>query len=596
MARVPRSPAAPSAALPPGPPDDAPADEGERRLLRVAGDRGLSLSERLAARLSNSLYKTPLHRIRLRGRYPLKLLGVPQDPVPGDPMIGERLVAGRMIHAGHTAMTRDISFAAAAPAAWHDWANGWEWLRDLDATVPDAKAGALVAEPLVARWLAQFGGFEATSWRADVTGTRLLMALGHAPLILSSSNQVYRSLLLSAMATWARHLDRAAFRLPDGLPRARALCGLYAAGLLIPGGEARAAAALAGLDTLFGGLVLPDGGIVTRAATDALGLAELLLFTAGAAPATGVRPAPLFADTLARLVPSLLGLALGDGNIGGWHGGAAIGAVPLERIAKAAATGNARTRGGRWSGYHRLSAGRTVLVIDAGPPPLARVSGHGHAGTLAFEMSDGGDRLITNCGGAGGLVTPLAAVLADGLRTTAAHSTLVIADTNSTRIRDIAGGGGALGLGVEEVVVQTRTSEEGQWIEASHDGYARRFGMTVRRRLFLSPDGQDVRGEDVIEPAPRSRLQRRPERGFDIRFHLGPGVAATPTADGAGALLKLPQGRVWAMKARGGTVAIEPSLWIDPEGQVCKTQQLVIGGRTEKAAANIGWSFRRAGK
>lgn len=588
------------------PPPDAPdADEpeGERRLLRVGGDRGLSLSERLAARVSTSLYNTPLHRIRLRGRYPLKLLGVPQDPVPGDPVIGERLFAGRMIHAGHTVMTRDIDFTAAGPpsappAAWLDWAHGWEWLRDIAAAAPDPKAAAKLAEPLVARWLAQFGSFDGAAWRADITGTRLLMAFGHAPLILSSSDQIYRSLLLSAMATWARHLDRAAFRLPDGLPRARALCGLYAAGVLIPGGEARSAAALTALDTLLAGLVLPDGGVTTRAPRDALALAELLLFTAATGPVIGRRAPPLFADTLARLVPSLLGLAMGDGNIGGWHGAAVLGPLPLERLAKAAATGNAINRSGRWSGYHRLSAGKTVLVIDAGPPPLARVSAMGHAGTLAFEMSDGVDRVIINCGGSHGLAAPLPAALADGLRTTAAHSTLIIADTNSTRIRDAAAGktGGALGLGVKEVVVQTRHSEEGQWIEACHDGYAKRFGMMVRRRLFLSPDGQDVRGEDLIEPASRSRLQRRPDRAFDVRFHLGPGVAATPTADGAGALLKLPQGRVWAMKARGAIVSIEPSLWIDPEGQVRKTQQLVLNARTEKAAASIGWSFKRAGK
>jgi uncharacterized heparinase superfamily protein len=587
---------------PPSDPPDTPAaadEDGERRLLRVAGDRGLSLTERVSARLATSLYKTPLHRMRLRGRYPLKLLGVPQDPIPGDPVIGERLVAGRMIHAGHTVMTRDIDFAEpGAPAAWRDWANGWRWLRDL-AAATDAKTGARLAEPLAARWLAQFGSFEAAAWRADVTGTRLLFGLAYAPLILSSADQIYRSLLLSAMATWARHLDRAAFRLPDGLARVAALGGLYAAGVLIPGGEARAAAALADLDRLLAALVLPDGGVVTRAPVDALALAELLLLIAAVTPAVGVRPAPVFADTLARLVPALRGLALGDAVIGGWHGGAAIDAAPLERLAKRAATGNAITRGGRWSGYHRLSAGKTVLVIDAGPPPLARVSNIGHAGTLAFEMSDGSDRLITNCGGVAGLPAPLPTALAEGLRTTAAHSTLVIADTNSTRIRsdDKPGGGAsALGLGVEEVVVQTRQSEEGQWIEASHDGYAKRFGMMVRRRLFLSPDGRDLRGEDVIEALPRSALKRRVDRGFDVRFHLGPGVAATPTADGAGALLKLPKGRVWGMKARGGQVGIEPSVWVDPAGTIHKTQQLVITGRTENGAASIGWSFKCAGK
>ncbi len=590
MARQP-NPAAPEA-------DIAAPAESEGRLLRAGGDRGLSLSERLATSVSTSLYKTPLHRLRLRGRYPLKLLGVPADPVPGDPAIGERIVAGRLIHAGHVAMTRALTFAEPGhPPAWQDWANGWAWLRDLAAQVPDRKAAAAIAEPLVTRWLASFGEFDAAAWRADVTGRRLLFAFGYAPLILSSADQVYRSALLSAIATWARHLDRAAFRLPDGLPKAAALCGLHAAGLLVPGGEARATVALAGLDRLLGVLVLPDGGIATRAPVDALALAELLLFTANCAPAIETRAAPLFADTLARLVPSLKGLVLGDGIIGAWHGGAAIAAAPLERLARHAATGQALARGGRWSGYHRLSAGKSVLVVDAGPPPVARVASGGHAGTLAFELSDGAERLITNCGGDRGLATPLPAPLAMGLRTTSAHSTLTIADTNSTRIRD----DGLLGLGVEEVTAQLRSSEEGQWLEASHDGYARRFGMIVRRRLFLSPDGQDLRGEDVIEPAPQSRLKRRSERDFTLRFHLGPGIEATPTADGLGALLKLPQGRVWAMKTRAGAgstgqVVIEASLWVDPAGTLHKTQQLVVAGRTDKAAASIGWSFKRAGK
>jgi uncharacterized heparinase superfamily protein len=562
-------------------------------LLRVGPEARASLPDRLATRVSVALYTTPLHRLRLRGRYPLKLLGVPADPVPGDAAIGERIVAGRLIHAGHTAMTRDLDWASPdKPAAWRDWANGWAWLRDIEAYLPERKAAAAVAEPLVSRWLAQFGEFDAGAWRADVTGMRLLMALGHAPVILSSADQVYRSALLSAMATWARHLDRAAFRLDDGPARAVALAGLYAAGVLIPGGEARAIAALAALEKLLGTLVLPDGGIATRAPIDALMLADLLLFAGNCAPAVSVRAPPLFADTLARLVPSLRGLALGDKRVGAWHGGAAIAAEPLERLARRAATGTALVRGGRWSGYHRLSAGKTVLVFDAGPPPLAQVSAGGHAGTLAFELSDGPDRLITNCGGVRGLPGALPPELAAGLRTTAAHSTLVIDESNSTRI----GQGGALGKGVEEVTIQARSSEQGQWLEATHDGYARRFGMLVRRQLFLSPDGFDLRGADTIEPVPLGLLRRRPDRDFAVRFHLGPGVAATPTADGAGALLKLPQGRVWAMKVRGGKVVIEPSLWVDPAGVIHKTQQLVINGRTAKAAANIGWSFKRAGK
>ena len=584
-------------AKPPQSPTAQPELEDEDgSLRRGSGDRGLSLSEKLAAGLTSRLYASPLHSFRLRGRFPLKLLAAPADPVPGDPHIGERIIAGRLIHAGHTQMTRDIAFREAGPPPeWLEWAHGWEWLRDL-AILPDREAARRAAENLVERWLASMGEYDALGWRADLAGTRLLMALGHAPLILSSSNQIYRSAVLSAMATWARHLDRAARRGTEGLAQAKALCGLYAAGTLIPGSDVRASAALAGLNQLLPALVLPDGGIASRAPIDGLTLADLLIFTAGAPEALGNRAPPVFADTLARLAPALRGLMLGDGQIGAWHGGAVIGADALDRLSRKAATGTEIRRGGRWSGYHRLSAGRSVVVIDAGPPPSARLSNSGHAGTLAFEMSDGPDRLISNCGGVRGLEVPLAPALASGLSTTAAHSTLVIADTNSTRIRD----DGTLAAGVEEVTLALRSSAEGQLIETSHNGYAKRFGMLVRRRLFLTADGTELAGEDLIEAAPAGLLRRRAERNFDVRFHLGPGVSATPTADGMGALLKTPAGRIWAFKVRlesgAGRLAIEPSVWVDGAGTIQRTQQLVISGGTQKMAADVHWSLKRAGK
>ncbi|WP_439532663.1 heparinase II/III family protein [Polymorphobacter sp.] len=577
----------------PEPPADNPETESRQTLRRLGGDKGLSLTERLSTNVAARLYATPLHAMRLRGRYPLKLLGVAADPVPGDPAIGERIAAGRLIHAGHTAFVRDLDFAAAHhPARWREWADGWCWLRDLAAHVPDVRAATALAEPLAARWLGRFAAFEPVAWRADITGQRLLMALSHAPLILSSPDQVYRSLVLSGIATWARHLDRAAFRLPEGLGRALALAGLWAAGLLLPGGETRAARALAGLESLLPELVLPDGGIYSRAPIDALHLAELLLHAGGAAEALEKRPPLAFAEALGRLVPALRGMALGDGIVGAWAGSAALPAAALARLSSQVASGTALSKGGGHSGYHRLGAGKTIVLVDAGPPALARMAPEGHAGTLAFEMSDGPQRLIVNCGGQRGLAAPLPAALADGLRTTAAHSTLTIENTNSTRIRD----DGSLGLGVETVDVESRASSEGFWLEASHDGYARRFGLTVRRRLWLSPDGLDLRGEDALEPAPVGALKRRGPRPFDIRFHLGPDVAATPTVDGSGALLKLPGGRLWQMKARGGALAIEPSLWVDPAGQLHKTSQLVISGTTDKGAATIGWSLKRAGR
>ena len=82
-------------------------------------------------------------------------------------------------------------------------------------------------------------------------------------------------------------------------------------------------------------------------------------------------------------------------------------------------------------------------MLDAAPPPLQKMAEQGSASTLAFELSDGAQRLVVNCGGPGPLPADLPDDLVQGLRTTAAHSTLVLADTNSTNIHP----DGSLGKG-----------------------------------------------------------------------------------------------------------------------------------------------------
>src|SRR5205814_3043715 len=115
-------------------------------------------------------------------------------------------------------------------------------------------------------------------------------------------------------------------------------------------------------------------------------------------------------------------------------------------------------------GYQRLSALGTIVVLDAAPPPAQKIAAQGSASTLAFEMSDGGQRLVVNCGGPGPLPSALPEQLIEGLRTTAAHSTLVLADTNSTNIA----ADGSLGKGVEDVAIDRSEDNDSSRLEASH--------------------------------------------------------------------------------------------------------------------------------
>jgi uncharacterized heparinase superfamily protein len=203
-------------------------------------------------------------------------------------------------------------------------------------------------------------------------------------------------------------------------------------------------------------------------------------------------------------------------------------------------------------------------------------------------MSDGPARLIVNCGGARTAVAQVPDELVQGLRSTAAHSTLVLADSNSTAVL----ADGMLGKGVAEVELTREESDAASRIEASHDGYARRCGFVHRRQLVLTSDGRELRGEDMLLPSGRRRkLASAP---FAVRFHLGSGVQVSPTADGMAALLRLPGGAAWQFRCKGGALAVEPSLWIDGEGRPQATQQLVVTGTAPAGGANVSWALKRA--
>lgn len=570
-----------------------PVDSGDgiepgKRLIRVAGDQGLSLAERLANHFHRLAWRTPLHALRLRGRYPLKLLGVPADPIPGDADAGAAILGGRIIHQGESIEVERVDFSdldVSRPFADH--LQSFAWLRDLAAAGPRSLV-APVAELLVRQWLGVHGNHVSEAgWRPDLWGRRTLFWTAYAPLILSSGDLVYRSAVLNGLARGARHLDRGADKAPQGLQRIAAWSGVVAAGLLIPGGDMRLTHGEAGLARALSLALGGDGGLASRSPVAQLELIELLAQLRATYAARRKDPHEAMSDALARAVPALLGVTMGDGGLSSWQGGAP---VPPKRIAAAIEASGVRTRPLRQArewGYQRVHSGQSVLVLDAAPPPVSRVASGGCASTLAFELSDGPHRLIVNCGGGRGGMT-LPNELSEGLRTTAAHSTLVIADSNSTAIHL----DGSLGRGVGEVELDRHEQENVSRIEASHDGYVRRHGFLHRRQLMLSSDGRELRGEDVLLPA---RRRKPATRVFAIRFHLAPGVEVTSTADGMGALLRIAEGALWQFRSRGGLLGVEESLWIDPAGRPRPTTQLVVTGEAPAGGASVGWLLKRAG-
>lgn len=534
-----------------------------------------------------------------------RLLATVQNPLRGDTIAGTALRAGHFLIHGLKVPIAQADFGGAARLTppVERVAHSFSWLADLEAATP-REQGIPIAERILGAWLDANPKIpsrpgKGAAWSVSYAGQRALNWLVHAPLILSSPDRAARAKVLNAINDTARWLDRNVSRAEDRLAEVAGWCGIVAAGLLLPDGGARRLFGEAGLVQALGELVGDDGGVLSRSPNGQMEAIALLTKLRACYRATRRDPPAALDTVLTMLVPPLLVLTHGDGSLGSWQGGWAVAA---DEVAGLVAASGVRTRPLRdvsqW-GYQRVVAQKCVLQFDAAPPPLARHARQGCASTLAFELSHAGHRLVVNCGGAAAAGGLMPVRLEQGLRATAAHSTLALDDVNSTAVLI----NGKLGVGVGEVEVDRRTLEADKdggannsratRLEASHDGYATRYGLIHRRILILRDDGTELRGEDLLVPT--GRKGKRGKVGFAIRFHLGPGIDVGLSEDRQGLGLVLPDGSYWQFRSGGAEITVEESIWTDGQGRPQPVQQIVLQGLVSRGGGNFAWLLKKMG-
>ena len=563
-------------------PPDASAGE---RLIRFAYRLGIPGSTLSAP------FRKPMRQ---------RLLAGVATPLAGDRTLGMALRAGHfLIHGVKAPIGQvDCSPAAKLTAPVERTVHGFTWLRDL-ASCGNRSQCAPTAQRILECWLdantdpEKKGG----AWKVENAGHRLLGWLVHAPLLLSQQDKRQRARMVGAIADTARWLDRNVTRAEDRQGEVMGWCAITAAGLLMPEGKPRRLFGEAGLIRSLGELVGDDGGVLSRSPLAQIDTIAALVDLSACYRAVEIEPPQAIETMLGLLVPPLLALTHADGGIGSWQGAGAIGAERIDALIEASGVRTRPLRDARQWGYQRVSARhgkqQSVLQFDASPPPLARHSRNGCASTLAFEFSHGDHRLIVNCGGSGFAGGQVPSRIDQGLRGTLAHSTLSLSDANSTAVLI----NGKLGNGVGAVDMDRRVLETKQGsatrLEASHDGYAVRYGLTHKRILILREDGSELRGEDMLIPS--GRRGKRGKIPYAIRFHLGPQVSMKLAESGKGATLSLPDGSYWQFHTSADKVEAEESLWVDGDGRPHPIEQLVIQGLVSRGGGNFGWLLKKIG-
>ena len=528
----------------------------------------------LLRRAAQGLFALPGYRLTLIGRTPASLQMSPPDPWPGRADQGAAMLTGRFHFAAwEPAPGADIWDPPGAPPEWLDTMHGFVWLRNL--TMLGGAEARQTARRLTADWIEHNSRWSLPAWRGDVTAARIVAWLSCYDTFFASGEDNFRQAVVTSIAAQLRHLNRT-WRLETvGANRIAALKALIYGALCLNDRDL-VERRLALLEEELERQVLADGGHVERSPAKLLAVLRDLLETRVALGVAQYEMPEPVQQAIDRMAPMLRYLRSGDGALARFNGSGNEDPLILSAVLEQASPRGKPAARAPATGFERLSAGKVTVLVDAGGPPKPPFDQGAHAGALSLEVTAGRERLIVNCGAApcNGKHWQFAE------RSTAAHSTVTINDRNSSELLN----NGYIGGRTARVTVETDSADGATLLDMRHDGYLRSDGIIHRRRIFLSGDGADLRGEDT--------LTGRGGVPFSVRFHLHPTVNATLLQNGRDALLRLPRDGGWRLRCNS-SLTLTGSIYFEDSLEPKRTSQIAISDVTGDGATTIKWALRR---
>ncbi len=218
------------------------------------------------------------------------------------------------------------------------------------------------------------------------------------------------------------------------------------------------------------------------------------------------------------------------------------------------------------------------VFFDVVQPNKDRVSSNLNAGTLSFEVSGYGEKIFTNCGASESLgKNP------EYLRYSAAHSTIILQNTNISEIRE----GSPHTKFPQSVSFRRETSDDFEIFEGSHNGYLRKFNKIIKRKLIIYKNNDRIDGEDsvILYKNTDSRLI------YHIRFHMVDEITFNFTNNKKNIILKTKLNNIWLFKSDMELI-VEDSILVD-NNTIKPTKQIVMKGIISDKKIIKKWSLEK---
>jgi uncharacterized heparinase superfamily protein len=496
-------------------------------------------------RLRVSLRSRPVALWRFTGLAPDRLLIAPPDLRVPDPHFAEDFYNSRFLLANIMVDTggRSPFDITDADENWLHALHNFRWLRHLRAT--NSELHHANARAMTGDWIDSHGRrLRGAAWEPEITAERIISWLQHSQVILKGAELPFYRNFVRMIMVQVRYLRSMAADMPRAEGRLRARIALAFASLSLPVSSRVRAQAARQLELELRRQILPDGGHTSRNPVALVELlSDLLPLRQTYVNQTG-QPPPELVSAIDRMLPALRGLRHDDGALALFNGAGATAPERVMAVLRLDETAARPLLHGAHCGYQRLAMGGTCVIADTGTPPPQADSSAAQAGCLAIEMSSGRQRYIVNAG----IDYAGPKDYRQLARMSAAHSTLVLNDTSSSRFSSKGWLSKWLGTplvaGPTKVPVQRDDTDGVQSFTASHNGYAAPFGLIHERTVTLGQEGSVLSGTDRLTRKNGRPVTQDSKDRVCIRFHVHPSVQIGRDEEGRYALY-VDSGDVW---------------------------------------------------
>lgn len=527
---------------------------------------------RLDYRMRCFYYKSPLYPIfNVPEEIPEKLSFTPPHLWKGSKKTGEEIAQNNFTFIGRSiAFGNQIQWKPkGASALWVYNLHYFEWLKDLRASGDADHARALMED-----WIKHNNHFDTQIWHPYPSSLRLISWITHADWLMKGASEGFKDNFMESLTLQADHLQKVLEWDVGGNHLIKNLKAVIFAGLTLPKREGEFLEALRLLLDQLSIQILKDGAHYELSPHYHVDVLTDLLDIHTLIRKAGQKPPSKLSDAIDRMAETLEFYRYPDGMLGLFNDADIHNKKDLSAIVKlCGGVENTPDKLGS-AGYVKMQSKNTMLMVDVGKCCPDELPAHAHADTLSFEMCLGTERIFVNSG-----TYAYQDKRRNELRGTAAHNTVIIGKQNSAEVWK------SFRLGRRPTIVKHKFKHDGKAglkLSAEHNGY-RHIGAKHVRKIFVSDDGKDVLGEDIIKSKKHHQVL--------AHFHLHPDVSYALKGDNE-VEITTAKGKKLSFKVSGGRLHDAQSIYAPRFGEIHDSKQLIVRGKWGKNGCKIKWAIK----